>query len=130
MIEWMTAHPWMMFTVLLVLAAGVSLKLGFVAHVHDGAEGSTIGMDTTAPGPITPDEAREHMLTPSQLAAKLVRDQVERFCEEGNADVAMTLLYDAGDKAVIAELLKYRKAGWNVAFHRDYATMSLPAVLS
>ncbi|TMQ11952.1 MAG: hypothetical protein E6J90_33020 [Deltaproteobacteria bacterium] len=70
------------------------------------------------------------MLTPQRRAAKLIRGQLKMFCDDGDPSVVMTLLYDVGDKAMIAKLLEYQRLGWQVEFHRYYATMSLPAVLS
>jgi hypothetical protein len=125
MTEWMTAHPWMTLAVLLAFAGSFRVVVALC-----GRRTAAYACHEQPEPPITPDQAREHMLTPRQRAAKAVRGQVKMFCDEGNPDVAMTLLYDAGDKAMLGHLLEYQRLGWRVEFHRDYATMSLPAVLS
>jgi hypothetical protein len=125
MTEWMTAHPWMTLAVLLALAD----SFRFLVRLRRRWAAVNARPEQAEP-PITPDQAREHMRTPRRRAAKTIREQVTMFCDEGNPDVAMTLLYDAGDKAMLGHLLEYQQLGWRVEFHRDYATMSLPAVLS
>jgi hypothetical protein len=125
MTDWMTAHPWMTFAVLLVLVTSVRLV---ITLRHRRAEhDAPIEPDDS---PITPDQAREHMLTPQRRAAKIIRGQLKMFCDDGNPEVSMTLLYDVGDKAMIGKLLEYQRLGWHVEFHRYYATMWLPEVLS
>lgn len=125
MTDWMTAHPWMTFAVLLVLAGSVRL----VITLRGRRAEPNAPIDRDDP-PMTPDQARAHMLTPHRRAAKIIRGQLKMFCDDGNPDAPMTLLYDVGDKAMIAKLLEYQRLGWHVEFHRCYATMSLPAVLS
>ena len=130
MLEWMHAHPWMTCTVLLVLVSNIGL--GLVIHLRGiNGEDADRNERERGDGPTTPDQAREHMLTPRQRAASAVGDAIESFCEDGNPDAVILLPYDdIGDKAMIAELLEYKNAGWLVEFHRDYAAIQLPEIVS
>ena len=130
MIEWTHVHPWMTFTVLLVLVSNISLR--FVIHLR-GINGEDADRNNRecGDGRTTPDRAREYMLAPRQRAAKAIDDAIESFCEDGNPEAVILLPYDdVGDKAMIAELLEYKNAGWSVEFHRDYAAIQLPEVVS
>lgn len=125
MIEWMTAHPWMTFTVLTLLASSFRFTFTLPIGLGDQNDGQAGSEDRPL---VTPDEARLHMLTPRELAAKTVADAINEFCEHGDPGEAIEFK-NLGD-ADIAELLRYRDAGWDVKFDRDQATISLPAVLS
>jgi len=80
---------------------------------------------------ITPDQARDKMLSPRARAARAVADKVESFVAAGDAGRAIVMTFDGLDEnAVIAELLDYKNAGWDVHFYRGCAAISLPEVLS
>lgn len=125
MIEWMTAHPWMTFTVLVLLAS--SFRFTFTLPIGDqGDAGCETGSGDHSL--VTPDEARMHMLTPRERAARAVSDAIDGFCEHGDPGIVIEL--SPCDNAMIAELLTYQEAGWTVAFTAGSATIALPAVLS
>ena len=80
---------------------------------------------------ITPEEARARMPSARGRAAKTVADKIESFIEDGDEDAVIVLPLKArGDNAVIAELLAYKNAGWDVSFYRRCAALSLPEVVS
>lgn len=64
-------------------------------------------------------------------AARTVAEEIESFIKAGNGAAVIVLPLDAGaDNAMIAELLDYERAGWDVRFYRGCAAISLPEVVS
>jgi hypothetical protein len=128
MTEWMTFHPWMTFAVLLLLVGSINFTFTIpLGTQHD---------DTPAPPPpsdlvMTPDQAREHMLTSRQRSARAVDQEIETFLEVGDERNVILMSLDGADEtSMIAELLEYKGLGWNVEFYRGCAAISLPEVLS
>lgn len=79
-------------------------------------------------GMITPDQVRDHMLTPRQRAARAITDAIKNFCNDGDPDAVIQL--SPCDDALITELLPYQEAGWDVSFISDAAFITLPEVMS
>ena len=130
MLEWTHAHPWMTFTALLVLVGNLSARIAIRRRgrrVKHPAHGEHARGDRRT----TPEQVRDRMLSPRQRAARAVAEAIKSFCADGNPDAVMLVPYDdVGDKAMIAELLEYKAEGWEVEFHRDYAAVQLPEVVS
>jgi hypothetical protein len=127
-------------TLLVLLAMVVLLISAMVAFVRGGRPPTMVEVEPAAPicdadlpepeiEIVTPEIARDHMLTRRERAAKVVRDCIEEFCEAGNDE--NVIVFSEVDNAMIAELLEYKEAGWHVVFGPDnVASISLPAVLS
>ncbi len=129
MTEWMHAHPLMTFAVLLFLVD--SIKLTFTIPLGSGQQHVGDALSKGAIGVLTPDDVREHMMTPRQRAAKVISDAIASFRDDGNPKAVILLPYDdIGDNVMIAELLEYKNAGWLVEFYSGCAAISLPEVLS
>jgi len=80
---------------------------------------------------ITPEQARERMPSARARAARTVTKEIESFIEAGDDRAVIVLPLEAGnDTALIAELVGYKNAGWDVSFYRGCAAISLPEVVS
>jgi len=80
---------------------------------------------------ITPEQARERMPSARARAARTIAEEIESFIESGDGNAVIVLPLEAGsDNAMIAELVAYKHAGWDVTFYRGCAAISLPEVVS
>jgi hypothetical protein len=64
-------------------------------------------------------------------AARTIAEQIESFIQAGDRTAVVVLPLEAcNDTAMIAELVDYKHAGWDVRFYRGCAAISLPEVVS
>ena len=79
---------------------------------------------------ITPEQARQRMPSARARAARTVAQEIESFIQAGDGNAVIALPLEAGDdNAMIAEVVDYKHAGWDVRFYRGCAAISLPEVV-
>jgi len=131
MIDWMHAHPWMTFAVLLLLVCSVNIKLVWPIGLSENRDDHE--PDETNDAVMTPDEARGHMLTSRQRAARAVAANIDCFIEHGDPDTVICIPFDSRQKdakQIIERLLEYKSAGWIVNFSPGGVSIALPKVVS
>ena len=79
---------------------------------------------------ITPEQARQRMPSARARAAQTVAEEIESFIAAGDGKAIVVLPLKMDDTAIIAELIEYKQAGWNVSFAGGCAQISLPEVVS